>query len=112
MGYIKHHAIVVTSWQDDIKKAKSKAKEIGLHVIGPSKESTNGYRSILICPDGSKEGWGESDLGDFRRAKFRNWLDSQKFEDGSSFLEWAEISYSGDDREAKITNHAWTKEEP
>ena len=112
MGYIKHHAIVVTGWQEgSLEVVKNRAKNLGLQAIGPSTPAMNGYYSILICPDGSKEGWDDSDLGDIRRSRFLEWLDSQRYLDRTPELEWVEVSFSNDDRKAEITNHAWTKED-
>ena len=104
MGYIRHNAIIVTSWNEKaIESAVEKAREIGLQILGPSNQATNGYRSILVCPDGSKEGWEESDQGDQRRAKFRDFLNG----DGSTNLDWVEIAYGSDDQKASIVDHAW-----
>lgn len=108
MGYMRHNAIVVTSWNTDaIEAAACRARNIGLTVIGPSSELTNGYRSLLVCPDGSKEGWSDSDQGDERRAELRNWMNAQRYEDGSSSLEWVEIAYGSDDRTAEVEATAW-----
>lgn len=111
MGYIRHNAIIVTSWEDEaIVEAAAMARQIGLQVLGPSDEALNGYRSVLVCPDGSKEGWDESDRGDERREGFKNWLDDQRYEDGSTSLCWAEIAYGGDYQTAEIVTHAWLKQ--
>lgn len=108
MGYIKHHAIVVTSWKSEaIEEAVEKAAGLSLQVLGPSDPVVNGYRSILVCPDGSKEGWDESDLGDKRRAAFKTWLMSTRYDDGSGPLEWAEIAYGNDDEAAEIAGIPW-----
>jgi hypothetical protein len=55
----------------------------------------NGYRSILICPDGSKEGWADSEQGDARRAALRTRLVAEES------LEWCEVSYGHDDGTAE-----------
>ena len=108
MGCMRHNAIVITSWnRESIEAAANKTRELGLQVLGPSDEVTNGYSSMLVCPDGSKEGWEESDQGDQRRADFREWLRLQAYEDGSTNLHWVEIAYSGDDDGATIEAHAW-----
>jgi len=108
MGYIAHNAIVVTSWNSDsIEAAACFARNLGMTVLGPSAEAVNGYRSILVCPDGSKEGWQPSDEGDERRAGLREWMHSQAYSDGSSPLEWVEVRYGSDDRTAAVTNTAW-----
>lgn len=106
MGYIKHHAIVVTSYsKDDILSAYNEASTIGLQVIGPSATATNGYSSILICPDGSKEGWKTSNDGNEKRNIFKEWLR------GQWQLEWFEASYGNNDADAKITSNAWEEKE-
>jgi hypothetical protein len=103
MGYMAHNAIVVTSWNEDlIQEAAREATSLGLQILGPSEEVVNGYRSILICPDGSKEGWDDSNDGDSRRESFRAWLNSKRYEDGSTPLDWVEIRYGPDDNEAEI----------
>jgi len=108
MGYIKHDAIIVTSWDGDLlQEAAKKAQQCGLRIIGPSGEAFNGYKSMLVCPDGSKEGWTESDEGDSKRADFIEYLNSIRHKDNSSPLEWVAVSYGSDDWDAKITAHAW-----
>jgi hypothetical protein len=108
VGYIRHNAIVVTSWDETlIEAAACRARNIGLTVLGPSAKATNNYRTLLVCPDGSKEGWEESDQGDERRATFRDWLNEQRYEDGSTSLHWVEIAYGSDDSDATVEAHAW-----
>ena len=103
MGYMRHNAIVVTSYSDElIETAHKLAVEIfeDVSTITPSK--TNGYQSFLVPPDGSKEGWDESDAGDKNRDKFIAWLDSQRYDDGSTSLDWVEVQYGDDNRETII----------
>lgn len=108
MGYIRHNAIVVTSWNPEaIVAADAEARRLGLTVLGPTAAATNAYRTLLICPDGSYEGWKESDEGDDRREKFREWARTLRYEDGSSPLEWCEIAYGNDDREATVCDSEW-----
>lgn len=108
MGYMRHNAIVVTSWKAEaIEAAACRARNLGLTVIVQNEEAINGYRTLLVCPDGSKEGWNESDQGDKQRSDFRDWMNTQRYEDGSSNLEWVEISYGSDDRTAKVEATAW-----
>jgi len=111
MGYVRHNAIVVTSWSEGlIAEAAEVASAKGLRVLGPSDKATNMYRSMLVCPDGSKEGWEESDANDQRRKEFRQWLRDKAHEDGSTSLEWVEISYGNDDVGAEIIATAWPVE--
>ena len=108
MGYMRHDAIVVTSWESEaIEEAAAKARECGLEVLGPSGVATNGIRTLLVCPDGSKEGWEESDAFDAKRAKYLEYLNGVRYEDNSSCLSWVALAYSSDDCEAEITAHAW-----
>jgi hypothetical protein len=111
MGYVIHQAIVVTSWEKELReKARAKAVELGMCVSDMTKEVTNGYASFMVAPDGSKEGWSESDEGDTKREMFKRWLDAQRYGDGSTSLEWAEVSYGSDDKDARVIQHAWTKD--
>jgi hypothetical protein len=104
MGYIKHHAIVVTGWErEHLENAAQKAAELEMTVIGPGAEVVNGYSTMLVCPDGSKEGWEESAAGDLRRARFMDWLRLQ------DCFEWAEVAYGSDDENATVEHHAWQK---
>jgi hypothetical protein len=93
MGYIRHHAIVVTSWKKELlEEAHAKAVELGMSVSDVTAEVTNGYRSFFVAPDGSKEGWGTSDRGDENRTALIEW-----FKDKAGYLDWVEVSYGGDD---------------
>ena len=106
MGYMRHHAIIVTSYDKHIKEARERAEEIfgiGIEIIY---SQMNGYGSFFIPPDGSKEGWNESDEGDVRRKDFIKWLKSQKYSDGSSSIDWVEIQYGDDEGETKIISHS------
>lgn len=40
-------------------------------VVGPVTTPINGYTWMVFLPDGSKEGWDASDLGEVYRAEFR-----------------------------------------
>lgn len=108
MGYIRHNAIVVTSWDEArLAEVARHAEVLELDVLGPSRGTTNGYRTLLVCPDGSKEGWDGSEAGDKKRAAFCEFLRTQVYEDGSSWLEWAEVVYGADDEEAAVVDDAW-----
>lgn len=105
MGYIAHHAIIVTSWNSElIGKAHVEASRI-FPVVSPILPSgINGYRSFFIPPDGSKENWAESNLGDKRRNhylrmvnEFRAFVRQQEYSDGSTALDCVEVRYGGDE---------------
>lgn len=105
MGYMKHHAIIVTSWN---KIRVSHALEKAFTVFGDDSVSPlitspcNEYYSFFVCPDGSKEGWTESADGDLNRAEFIEYLERRHRVDGSSYLDWAEVQYGDDNHETKV----------
>lgn len=106
MGYMCHHAIIVTSWEPErIERAREVALDTFPHsmVSSLSGKMMNYVHSFAIFPDGSKEGWEESNLGDSRRVTFIEWLDGQRHEDGSSKLDWVEVQFADDDGETKTT---------
>ena len=107
MGYIRHHAIVVTSWDDScIVDAHLKAIEIfGELVSCIVKSKINGYVSFFIAPDGSKEGWSGSADGDKNREKFIKWINSKAYTDGSNVYSYAEFFYGDDENQSEIVNH-------
>lgn len=109
MGYIRHHAIVVTGpdeWFDGcptIHEAREAAVDVGClevtDVVGPG---LNGTSSFLVAPDGSKEGWTASDEGDRARDNFILWLRAVE-----TPFSWAELVLSDDDHVALIERNSW-----
>jgi hypothetical protein len=104
MGTIIHDAIVVTSWKEDhAQAARDEAERLGLPVTGITSSWLNGYVSFLIAPDGSKEGWADSDRGEVKRAEWKAWA-SQQYAKGVYF-DWVEVRYGRDmETEAKATD--------
>ena len=101
MGYMRHHAIIVTSWnRRSMLEARNKAKKIFPYVSEISPETTNGYYSLFIPPDGSKEGWDESDEGNERRNKFLSWLTIY------SIFDWVEVQFGDDEGVTRICRHS------
>lgn len=97
MGYMRHHAIIVTTWSEEsIKEAHAEATKIFPWVSPISPPAVNGYCSFFIPPDGSKEGWQDSTDGDKRRLDFISWLSIHKY-DGSAYFSWAEVQYGDED---------------
>src|SRR4051812_1841765 len=100
MGYIRHDAIVVTgadsAWSEDLTAAHSKALDVfagsNVYVSGLTPAAVNGSQSFLIAPDGSKEGWNDSDQGDELRASYIAWL-----LDEDSLVDWVAVNFGGDD---------------
>ena len=107
MGDIKHHAIAVTSGVDDLlKKAHDKAIEIFKDQTSEILQSTtNSYKSFFIAPDGSKEGWEESQIGNKKRATFVKWINNQADDDGGNSLSFCEFFYGEDNGYSKIENN-------
>ena len=97
MGYVRHDAIVCTSFDENyIEPARAKAELLGLPVTDIVKSPVNAYYSFLIAPDGSKEGWDESDRGDEARAAWKDWANEQWTTNGL-YVYWAHLSYAGDE---------------
>lgn len=114
MGYIKHHTIVVTCWDKaHLKAAQKQAKKIfkkafknnGILVSGDKLISNivpglaNAQDSFFIAPDGSKEGWDTSDIGNDARAEFLAWL----FANDDNYCKYIEVCFGGDDSADDIT---------
>ena len=113
MGYIKHHTIVVTGWQDEkIKEAHLKAKEVfeknfesepyekpfASRLVSEIIQGlTNGQSSFFIAPDGSREGWATSDNGDNARKEFLDWLLKS-----DNYCDYVEVIFGGDDEHERI----------
>ncbi len=88
MGYIQHDAVIVTvsgyaNDRDFAPGPKVKAfreslpEEWRALVVGPVRSVVNGYDTYAFLPDGSKEGWRDSDQGDEYRSQFDSmWLRS------------------------------------
>jgi hypothetical protein len=89
MGYISHHAIIVTNWDEaEAKQAREKAITIfSEDQVSPIMQSPiNAYHTFFIGPDGSKEGWHDSELGNDQRKVFTDWLKK-------SNADWIEVNY-------------------
>jgi len=104
MGYMRHHAIIVTGWDKKcVKKAHDKAKEIfNENVTQITLVVINGYCSFLIPPDGSKEEWDESNEGDEKRQLFKLWLQNNH----DLYLDWVEIQYGDDEGQTIVISHS------
>lgn len=128
MGYMCHHAIIVSCWNTDaLEKARAKAIALftdpGLagddalmghdfgQLVSPVLNSViNHERTFFIAPDGSKEGWITSDHGDRCRDAFIAWLDLQRYEDGGSALKWALVQYGDDNQDDRMLQSDATNE--
>ena len=103
MGYMKHHAIVMVAG-DHHKQPDVAAFRESLParwrplVIGPIGSVINDYHLYAFLPDGSKEGWTDSDDGDIYRERFRA-LFAFRHAGGSSPFAGVQISLSEDFRQ-------------
>lgn len=102
MGYIRHHAIVCTSWSlKRLEAARVRCLELGANVTEVVRGSINEYHSFMVGPDGSKEGWQESDAGDERREKIKAAL-REGYADGGTYIEWIEVQYGDENHDSRI----------
>ena len=107
MGYMRHNALVVSgSYSNYINLAHARALELGMAVSGIVDSPSNGVKSFFIAPDGSKEGWDNSERGDECRQAFVGWLATQRYGDGSGPLDWVEIQYGDDERKTRVIAHS------
>jgi hypothetical protein len=103
MGYFRHRCVVVCTWNEEIHAKIFAWMESLLpeerKLIGVSPPMVNGYRSFICWPDGSKEGWAESDVGDKVAAGLKDFID----EDGDSMTccDGFTVVFGGDDRPKK-----------
>ena len=105
MGYIKNHAIIVTSYDNEaVEKAHKEAIKLFGEIVSNIRPSAiNDHSSFAILPDGSKEGWAESDNHDDLRKQFREWTKTLDFEDGSNPLKWVEVWFDEEDEKGIVT---------
>jgi spermidine synthase len=102
MGYTRHHAIVVVGLPERVEEAHTAA--VGLigdaaPVTAVSPTVTNGLWSFAVLPDGSNDGWPESDKGDQRRDRLVEWLRKH------DSCHWAEVQFADDDGRVEVTRH-------
>ena len=101
MGYLRRHAIIVVGddYQNSkgIMQAHEKATEIFPWVSPICPPQINGERSFFIPPDGSKEGWTESDAGDKRRDALIAWLKRHPV------VSWVEVLFADEQAPPTVT---------
>lgn len=107
MGWHQHHTIVVTGFDpDNLQKAKNQAIEIFKktgheHLVSEIIHAMNGYSSFFIAPDGSKEGWEDSNQCNKARAEFIDFMNSDSIE----YTEYVEACFSSElDDHDEVTN--------
>jgi len=107
MSYMRHHAMIVTTFTPEYaQKAHGVAVEIfGERVTPIITDNVNAYKTFFIVPDGSKEGWDASEIGDMQRDRFIEWLDSTRHEDGSCSYSWVEVQYGDDEKKTLVVGN-------
>ena len=98
MGVIQHNAVIATTWsREEFARVESWIASTvptdHRDLFKLTNVVANGYRTIVLCPDGSKEGWRLSDECDKLREKFIVELKRNDYEDGSSPWAYVDISF-------------------
>lgn len=94
MGFILHDAIIVSAFIDlDIERAHAKAIALGLPVTSIFGPVLNGYRSFLVVPEGSKEGWEDPDGSERKRSAFLDWMKLNRYPGGSNLLDFCIVEW-------------------
>ena len=110
MGIYRHDAIVVHYWErGTLARLREEAKEMGLEVTEIHTNSF-GTSSFMVCPDGSKEGWPDSDRHDAIRREFKDSMETSNIN-----YEWCHVRFGGDEhnvigQELQCEIVEWSKE--
>ena len=109
---MKHSAAIVTNWDTKaLDVAHKKAKEIYAakfksDIMNRDASSlvsdivhgiTNSQASFFIAPDGSKEGWSDSNNSNEARTEFLDWLLKN-----DNFSDYIEVYFGGDSDHSTI----------
>ena len=99
MGYMKHEALVMTTWREDRRYIFDAFRDAmpdefrGL-LVGPIDAPMNGYVSWAFLPDGSKRGWDHSEKAHDLRVALAKLCD----EEG---IDWSWVYFGGDDEDKR-----------
>lgn len=103
MGYMKHDAIIVTTFDAGAASlALTRAQELTLPTTDITLGIADSQYTFVIVPDGSKEGWAESDKMDATRGQYLSWLNAQAYKDGSNILDFIAVRFGGDDDDITV----------
>lgn len=97
MGVENHNAVLATTWN---RKQESRIMDF-IEALAPIDKRLfvwgdslfNGFATVIMLPDGSKEGWEDSDYYDELRDKFIKQLEACKYSDGSNSWKWIEVGW-------------------
>lgn len=114
MGYIRHHALIVTScFEGVMEETHNQAIEIAKkhkkeHLVSPIINSRmNSYETFMIIPDGSKEGWEDSETGNDIRSKLISYMKNRAEQDDCYFMPgWVLVQYGDEEGMTKIVSHS------
>ena len=97
MGYMSHHAILVTHWKlDDLSSLHNLAMSLFEEAVTPlTSAHINNYWPFAVMPDGSKEGWEESKAFDLKRNEFIERLQR-------SNVAWCEVQYGDESNDNRL----------
>lgn len=100
MGVVNHNAIIATTWSDkhaaSFQEWVNELSELTQLLILRGESWANGYHTFVVLPDGSQEGWPESDSGDSLRNAVADRLKQDNYheeEDDSSPWDWIEVGF-------------------
>jgi len=97
MGTQRHHAIVISGQEDHLMvAAHNMAVSLELPTTPIVRARYNGWSSFCVVPDGSNEGWVESNLMDESRAVLIRWLTAHRQ------FDWIEVSFADEQGPSKI----------
>ncbi len=97
MGTMQHNTIIATTWSEKHFTAVWDWVQVNAGELLPLFVSGRGivndqYTAVML-PDGSKEGWSHSELGDQLRAKFIERLKADAYEDGSNPWDYVDVAF-------------------
>ena len=97
MGVINHNAVIATTWSlekaDNLQEWIETLGDKRRLIIRAKETLVNGYHTFIVVPNGSKEGWEDSDNGDRLRERVIIRLSKDNYEDNSSPWNWVEVGF-------------------
>lgn len=115
MGYMRHDSVIVVVQDYALDRPgmpdvdafrQTLPEEYQPLVVGPIPAMINGYVTYFFAPDGSKEGWPESDAGDEYRDRFVE-LFNFGHADLSSPFDVTRVRHGGDDEDRTNAEHVY-----
>ncbi len=107
MGYYCHHTIVIVASGSEAARILDALNRIriaecpDMPALQMSGRAINGFRTILVSADGSKEGWADSDLGEAAREQMKEYLNR------STACDWVELEMGDTSREIVDSDQHW-----